>query len=94
MRVKGSLFRCYAAVFSCLLALLLSAAPASAKATDLHPCLRAAANGETVAQMLARPSKFDCESGQSTLPAGDYWARFAIGAETKTDSQAMVFRTA
>ncbi|MEQ1540199.1 MAG: diguanylate cyclase, partial [Sphingorhabdus sp.] len=33
-------------------------------------------------------------SGQSTLPAGDYWARFAIGAETKTDSQAMVFRTA
>jgi diguanylate cyclase (GGDEF)-like protein len=94
MRVRGSLFRCYAAVFSCLFALLLSSAPASAKATDLHSCLRAAANSETVAQMLAHPGKFDCESGQSTLPPGDYWARFAIGAETKTDSQAMVFRTA
>jgi diguanylate cyclase (GGDEF)-like protein len=85
--------RC-AAFICCVFALLLSAAPASANTTDLHPCLRAAKSGETVAQMLANPGKFDCEIRQNALPSGDYWARFAVPASTKTTGHALTFRTA
>lgn len=86
--------RSITALLCCVFTLLLTAAPAMANTTDLHPCLRAAKSGETVAQMLANPGKFDCSVSQSALPAGDYWARFAVPASAKTDGRPMVFRTA
>jgi diguanylate cyclase (GGDEF)-like protein len=76
------------------MALLLSAAPAAAKTTDLHPCLRAAKPGETVAKMLDTPGKFDCNANQYSLPPGDYWARFDVPASAKTAGQPQTFRTA
>ncbi len=78
----------------CVVALLLSPAPALAKSTDLYPCLRAAKTGETVAAMLANPGKFDCKVNQNALPPGDYWARFTVPMSAATDSRPMVFRTA
>jgi diguanylate cyclase (GGDEF)-like protein len=94
MRVTGSLYNCFAAAFSCLLALFLFAAPVSAKTTDLQPCLRAAPNGETVTQMLVRPGKFDCNVVQNDLPPGNYWARFSVPASTDTVGHPLTFRTA
>ena len=86
--------RSITALLCCVFALLLSAAPAIANTTDLHPCLRTAKTGETFAQMLASPAKFDCEGNQNALPAGDYWARFAIPVSAITVGHPLTFRTA
>ena len=94
MRGSWPFSRYLTALLCCVLALLLSTAPAMANTTDLHPCLRPVNAGETFVQMLASPAKFDCEASQNALPAGDYWARFTVPLSAKTDSQPMVFRTA
>jgi diguanylate cyclase (GGDEF)-like protein len=94
MRGNWPFLRSFTALLCCVFALLLAATPVTANTTDLHPCLRAAKSGETLAQMLTSPSKFDCDSNQNALPAGDYWARFAVPASANTTSHPMVFRTA
>ena len=94
MRGSWLFLRSFTAMLCCVVALLLSPAPALAKSTDLHPCLRAAKTGETVAAMLANPGKFYCEVNQNALPPGDYWARFTVPMSAATDSRPMVFRTA
>jgi diguanylate cyclase (GGDEF)-like protein len=91
----GSTFLRTCAVFWCgVVALLLLAAPAMATPTDLHPCLRTATTDETVEQLVENPGKFNCNVDQSALPAGDYWAHFAVPASIKTDGQPLTFRTA
>ena len=94
MRGSWPLLRNFTALLCFVFALLLTATPAMASTTDLHPCLRAAKTGETFAQIIANPGKFDCKSSQNALPAGDYWVRFAVPASTNTDSHPMIFRTA
>ena len=84
--------RCVALI--CCVVMLVLAMPASANTTDLYPCLRAAKNGETVAQLLATPGRFNCDLSQNALPAGDYWARFSVPGSAQSAGHSTIFRTA
>lgn len=94
MRGSWPFLRSVTALLCCVFALLLALPSAMANTTDLHPCLRAAQPGETFAQMLNGPAKFDCNGSQNGLASGDYWARFAVPASAETAGHALTFRTA
>lgn len=94
MRGSWPFLRSVTALLCCVFALLLALPSAMANTTDLHPCLRAAKTGETFAQMLNGPAKFDCNGSQNGLASGDYWARFTVPVSAQTSGEPMIFRTA
>jgi diguanylate cyclase (GGDEF)-like protein len=94
MKRMGPILRLCATLFGVCLALLLSAVPASAATTDLPACFRPAGHGETVTEVLANPSGFDCTTHQNSLPPGDYWVRLSVPKSTTAAEKGTVFRTA
>jgi diguanylate cyclase (GGDEF)-like protein len=78
--VRSRLFS-IAALLRILAAFLLagvivpSAGEAAKGENKLTPCVRAVAASDTVEQIAAMRSGFDCKSIQRTLPSGDYWVR-------------------
>ncbi len=76
------------------LAVIMSAAPASAKVTDLTPCVAPALDGDTVQSILSQPQRFDCNASQSHHKTGDYWVKMPIPPQGRKHNWRPILRLA
>ncbi len=76
------------------LAVIISAAPASAQVTDLTPCVAPARASDTVQNILSQSQRFDCNASQSHHESGDYWVKMEIPPEGRTHNLRPILRMA
>ncbi len=76
------------------LAVLMSVAPASAKATDLAPCVAKVRDGDTLQGILNQPQRFDCNASQSHHVPGDYWVKMPVPPDARSHAMRPILRMA
>lgn len=76
------------------LAVLMTAAPASAYVTSLHPCIAKVRAGDTVLKVLRDTKRFDCNPSQSENEVGDYWVKMLVPPDDQSASLRPILRIA
>ena len=95
--MQGLVIRIYRQVcvsIALCLAVLMTAAPASAYVTPLHPCIAKVRAGDTVLEILRNLKRFDCNPSQSEYEAGDYWVKMAVTPDDQSTELRPILRIA